>query len=185
MATDELADQIRLLAEDARTNRCYCKTPGLQFKAVSISHRTQGAACVEWLDEIPEGHDDPDRIPAWDHGCLMEVMALHVSAREFWYEAYFKDSDLVVRTDQIPIADLPAPRPENRYTPDTHPQFDRFVEFIQGQIEDGNLDLKGMAQRLVRYALTPPAQMIDEFNERIEMRIADVESGRPAKKPRP
>lgn len=179
LVTDEFADHIRYLAVDARAIRAF------QFEAVSVSHSTHGAACVEWLDEIPEGSDEPDGIPVWDHDCLAEVITLNVSAREFWFEAYFKDSHshMLVRTDRIPITDLPAPRPSSLIVPDTYPQFDTFVDFIQGQIEDGTLDIEGMAQRLVRYALTPPAQMIDEFNERIEMR--DAEAGRPARKPKP
>ncbi|GEM_PF-4424638 len=51
--------------------------------------------------------------------------------------------------------------------PDSHPLFVDFVRFIQARIDDGDLIKEDIATRLVRYALTPPDQMIDEFLERM------------------
>lgn len=52
-------------------------------------------------------------------------------------------------------------------TPADHPQYKEFVRFIQGEIESGNMDAEGMAERLVRYAMTSAKDMVAELNERM------------------
>ena len=60
-------------------------------------------------------------------------------------------------------------------SPACHPLFDEFHQFLRGEIQSGRIDAEGMAERLVRYALSPPDRMVQELEER--MRLGRDSSG--------
>lgn len=49
-----------------------------------------------------------------------------------------------------------------------HELEDELTRFLQGQIEDGQLDAEGMARRIARCGLMLPSNFIAEMNERAD-----------------
>ncbi len=87
---DDLVANIRHLGEIVKQN-------GLYRVETFDSHPT-------WLDGSPEGHDRLETIP--ESECRVECVTLNVGDDRFWYEGFIKHTDLIIKSDEILIADL-------------------------------------------------------------------------------
>jgi hypothetical protein len=58
-------------------------------------------------------------------------------------------------------------------TVNRHQIEDEIYRFVQGQLEDGYMDLEGMARRIARYGLMLPSQFVEEMNERADNAASD------------